>query len=80
MAIDVVEYGSDWEKLGGTRLIMQHSFFNPHDFAVTPNHYIFFQVPPGDYALSCNAADLMKLPPAAFLHVQYGLVHASCIV
>jgi hypothetical protein len=44
MAIDVVEYGSKWEKLAGTGFIMQHSFFNPHDFAITPDYYIFFQV------------------------------------
>ena len=44
MAIDVVEYGSNWEKLAGTGFTMQHSFFNPHDFAITPDHYIFFQV------------------------------------
>ncbi len=46
MAIDVVEYGSNWEKLAGTGFTMQHSFFNPHDFAITPDHYIFFQVQP----------------------------------
>ena len=44
MAIDVVEYDSKWEKLAGTRFTMQHSFFNPHDFAITPDYYLFFQV------------------------------------
>ena len=44
MAIDVVEFGSDWEKLSSVQFTMQHSFFNPHDFAVTPRNYLFFQV------------------------------------
>ena len=44
MAIDVVEFGSDWEKLSSVQFTMQHSFFNPHDFAVTPHNYLFFQV------------------------------------
>ena len=44
MAINVVEYDSNWERLGGAEFTMQHSFFNPHDFAITPNNYIFFQV------------------------------------
>ena len=44
MAINVVEYDSNWERLAGTEFTMQHSFFNPHDFAITPNNYIFFQV------------------------------------
>ena len=44
MAINIVEYDSNWERLAGTQFTMHHSFFNPHDFAVTPNSYIFFQV------------------------------------
>ena len=44
MAIDVVEFDSNWEKLSGAQFTMQHSFFNPHDFAVTPSNYLFFQV------------------------------------
>ena len=44
MAINVVEYDSNWERLAGAEFTMQHSFFNPHDFAITPNNYIFFQV------------------------------------
>ena len=44
MAINVVEYDSNWERLARTEFTMQHSFFNPHDFAITPNNYIFFQV------------------------------------
>jgi len=55
MAIDVVEYNSDWERLSGTQFTMQHSFFNPHDFAITPNNYVFFQV-------------RQKLGPALHIH------------
>lgn len=44
MQISVVEYGPAWQALGGTRFAMPHSFFNPHDFAITATHYIFFQV------------------------------------
>ena len=44
MQIDVVEYGPGWERLGGTSFLMSHCFFNPHDFAITPNHHVFFQV------------------------------------
>ncbi len=44
MAINIVEYDSNWERLAGAQFTMQHSFFNPHDFAITPNSYIFFQV------------------------------------
>ena len=44
MAINVVEYDSNWERLAGAQFTMQHSFFNPHDFAITPSSYIFFQV------------------------------------
>lgn len=55
MAIDVVEYNSNWEKLAGTQFTMQHSFFNPHDFVITPNNYVFFQV-------------RQKLGPALVIH------------
>jgi hypothetical protein len=44
MSIGIVEYGPNWEKLAGSSLIMRHCFFNPHDFAVTANHHVFFQV------------------------------------
>lgn len=44
MSIGVAEYGPDWERKGGTSFLMKHCFFNPHDFAVTSNHHVFFQV------------------------------------
>lgn len=44
MAIKVTEYGPDETKLGTTSFVMKHCFFNPHDFAVTANHHVFFQV------------------------------------
>lgn len=59
MRIDVVEFGPGWERLGGASLTMRRSFFNPHDFAITPRHYIFFQVrrpapSPCNVGLSCT--------------------------
>ena len=59
MAINIVEYDSNWERLAGAHFTMQHSFFNPHDFAITPNSYIFFQVRKGSvllYLPSCFSA------------------------
>ena len=44
MRIDVVEFGPGWERLGSASFTMSHCFFNPHDFAITPRHHIFFQV------------------------------------
>ena len=44
MQISLVEYDAAWRQLGAARFTMPHSFFNPHDFAITPSHYIFFQV------------------------------------
>ncbi|BDA50633.1 Apocarotenoid-15,15'-oxygenase [Coccomyxa sp. Obi] len=43
MAIKVTEYGPDETKLGTASFVMKHCFFNPHDFAVTAKHHVFFQ-------------------------------------
>ncbi|KAK9837122.1 hypothetical protein WJX81_004609 [Elliptochloris bilobata] len=43
MRIDVVEYDEAWKRVGGNAFQMEDSFFNPHDFGMTPNHYVFFQ-------------------------------------
>jgi hypothetical protein len=43
MRIDVAEYDAAWTRVGGNAFKMDDSFFNPHDFGMTPNHYVFFQ-------------------------------------
>ena len=43
MTIDVGEFDEDWQKVAGQSFTMQKSFFNPHDFAISENHYVFFQ-------------------------------------
>ena len=85
MAIDVVEFDSNWEKLSGAQFTMQHSFFNPHDFAVTPNNYLFFQVtldhrlqlPPSQCKVSSCLHDVLVLiwtnliaPQAVFAYTR----------
>ena len=37
MQISLVEYDAAWRQLGAARFTMPHSFFNPHDFAITPS-------------------------------------------
>ena len=44
MSIGITEFGPNWEKVGGTSFVIKHCFFNPHDFAVTARHHVFFQV------------------------------------
>ena len=46
MRIDVAEYDAAWTRVGGNSFKMDDSFFNPHDFGMTPNHYVFFQARP----------------------------------
>lgn len=43
MVIDINEFDDNWQKVAGQSFTMQKSFFNPHDFAVTKNYYVFFQ-------------------------------------
>ena len=43
MHIDMVEYDDAWQRVGGNTFQLDKSFFNPHDFGMTPNHYVFFQ-------------------------------------
>ncbi|EIE20486.1 carotenoid oxygenase [Coccomyxa subellipsoidea C-169] len=43
MSIGITEFGPDWQKLGGNSFVIKHCFFNPHDFAVTSGHHVFFQ-------------------------------------
>lgn len=43
MKIEINEYDQDWQKVAGQSFTMQKSFFNPHDFAISDNYYVFFQ-------------------------------------
>ena len=43
MKIEINEYDREWQKVAGQTFTMQKSFFNPHDFAISKNYYVFFQ-------------------------------------
>ncbi|KAL3146000.1 hypothetical protein ABBQ38_015360 [Trebouxia sp. C0009 RCD-2024] len=43
MKIEINEYDQQWQKVAGQTFTMQKSFFNPHDFAISKNFYVFFQ-------------------------------------
>lgn len=43
MKIEINEYDPKWQKVAGQTFTMQNAFFNPHDFAVSKNYYVFFQ-------------------------------------
>ena len=43
MTIDITEFDEQWQKVAGQKFTMQKSFFNPHDFAISKNYYVFFQ-------------------------------------
>lgn len=43
MTIDIKEYDPQWNVVGGNSFAMRDCFFNPHDFAITDNYYVFFQ-------------------------------------
>ena len=52
LGIEVGEYDSNWTRVARARVTLPDAAFNPHDVAVTPHAYIFFQ-----------AATSMKLAP-----------------
>ncbi|EDX84569.1 Retinal pigment epithelial membrane protein [Synechococcus sp. PCC 7335] len=41
--LEIIEYDSNWQSLSLTTHEMPSAVVNPHDFALTPNYYIFFQ-------------------------------------
>ncbi|KAL3155783.1 hypothetical protein ABBQ32_012798 [Trebouxia sp. C0010 RCD-2024] len=43
MKVEINEYDKEWQKVAGQSFTMQKSFFNPHDFAISRNYYVFFQ-------------------------------------
>ena len=43
MTIDINEFDENWQKVAGQKFTVHKSFFNPHDFAVSKNYYVFFQ-------------------------------------
>ena len=40
----VAEYDSHWNRLKETQVQLEDACFAPHDFAITPKHFVFFQV------------------------------------
>ena len=44
MRIDIAEYDMGWQRVNETSFVMNDAFFNPHDFALTANFAVFFQV------------------------------------
>ena len=40
----MAEYDHLWRKLKETPVQLKPAVFNPHDFALTPNYFTFFQV------------------------------------
>ncbi|NJM98249.1 MAG: lignostilbene-alpha,beta-dioxygenase [Phormidesmis sp. RL_2_1] len=43
LTIQLSEYNSDWQTVSSTHYKMPGAAVNPHDFALTPNYYIFFE-------------------------------------
>lgn len=52
LVIELTEYDSSWQVLNKTTHKMPGAAVNPHDFALTPNYYVFFE----------NAFSLNMLP------------------
>ena len=43
LTLEITEYDSNWQSLSLTKYEMPSAAINPHDFALTPNYYVFFQ-------------------------------------
>lgn len=43
LVLDIIEYDLDWQPLSSITYKMPGAAINPHDFALTPNYYVFFQ-------------------------------------
>lgn len=43
LLLEIIEYDFDWQPLCHTTHKMPGATINPHDFALTPNYYVFFQ-------------------------------------
>ncbi|MEM8503738.1 MAG: carotenoid oxygenase family protein [Cyanobacteria bacterium P01_D01_bin.1] len=43
LILEIIEYDLDWQLLSTTIHKMPGAAVNPHDFALTPNYYVFFQ-------------------------------------
>ena len=67
MKIEINEFDQEWQKVAGQTFTMQKSFFNPHDFAISENYYVFFQ----------NA---MSFKMVSSLLVNMMPVHLTCSV
>lgn len=66
--IELVEYDAQWQPLSRMRHLLTGAAVNPHDFALTPNYYIFFEnalrFSPLPYLLGLKSpAECLKLLP-----------------
>ena len=43
LTIEIIEYDADWQPIARAHHTMPGAHVNPHDFALTPNYYIFFE-------------------------------------
>ena len=42
--MSIAEYDSHWNRLEETKVELKDACFAPHDFGITPKHFVFFQV------------------------------------
>ena len=43
ISIEVAEFDASWRRVARAELTLPGAAFNPHDFGVSPRHYVFFQ-------------------------------------
>lgn len=43
LSIEVAEFDASWRRVAKAKLTLPGAAFNPHDFGVSPRHYVFFQ-------------------------------------
>jgi len=43
LIIELIEYNAAWEEMSRRQYSMPGAAVNPHDFALTPNYYVFFE-------------------------------------
>lgn len=42
-SIEVAEFDAAWRRVARAKLVLPGAAFNPHDFGVSPHHYVFYQ-------------------------------------
>ena len=73
MTIDINEFDENWQKVAGQKFTMHKSFFNPHDFAVSKNYYVFFQ-----NAMSFKMVSLFPENTATCMRSHCSVVTLGC--